>query len=87
MEADVNAELRKTYGYTMTYPSGVSADPKDPGHVLYADLLLLFQSLHAVTNNGPDSIGGGGAPRQPPKPPICGSPEDVAARHSPGQNY
>ena len=74
MEADVNAEMRRAYGYAMTYPHGVSAASTDPGRMLYADLLRLFQSLHAVTNNGPASVGGGGTPRQPTKPPICGSP-------------
>jgi hypothetical protein len=71
MEADVNTEMRKNFGYAMTYPHGVSAAPLDSGRVLYADLLQLFQSLHAVTNNGPTTIGGGGTPRVPTKPPIC----------------
>lgn len=62
-------------GYAMTYPHGVSGAMMDPGKKLYADLVHLFQSLHAVTNNGPTSIGGGGVPRLPPKPPICGAPQ------------
>lgn len=74
MEADVNSEMRTTYGYAMTYPHGVSSRPLDPGHTLYNDLLKLFQSLHVVTNNGPKSVGGGGIPLVPPKPPICGAP-------------
>lgn len=73
MESDVNAELRKAYGYTMTYPHGVSGNAADPGNGLYADLTALLQSLHAVTNNAPASIGGGGTPRVPTKPPICGA--------------
>ena len=80
MEAGVNAEMRRAYGYTMTYPHGVSASDSDLGNQLYSDLLLIFQNLHAVTNNGPQSIGGGGAPRQPTKPPICGAPLDGASR-------
>jgi len=79
MEADVNAEMRNAYGYTMTYPHGVSGASSDPGKALYEDLLQLFQSLHAVTNNGPEAIGGGGTPRRPAKPPICGSPEERGA--------
>ena len=71
MEAAVNTEMRQTYGYAMTYPQGVSGALTDPGRELYEDLLKLFQALHAVTNNGPESVGGGGKPRQPIKPPIC----------------
>ena len=71
MEADVNSEMRTAYGYAMTYPHGVSSSPTDPGHALYADLLAIFQALHAVTNNAPESVGGGGVPRVPTKPPIC----------------
>jgi len=75
MEAPVNAEMRAAYGYAMTYPHGVSAADNDPGKMLYEDLLHIFQALHVVANNGPDSIGGGGTPRVPAKPPICGSEE------------
>jgi hypothetical protein len=38
---------------------------------LYDDLLRVFQALHIVTNNGPESVGGGGTPRKPPAPPLC----------------
>ena len=72
MHADVNAEMRSAVGYSMTYPHGVSAAPTDPGRALYDDLLALFQALHVVTTNGPHAVGGGGVPRQPTKPPICG---------------
>ena len=58
----------------MTYPHGVSKDASDPGSGLYYDLLAIFRALHAVTNNGPAAVGGGGAPRVPPKAPICGAP-------------
>lgn len=74
MESQVNDEMRKIYGYAMTYPHGVSSGSADPGRALYSDLLAIFQGLHAVTNNGPSSIGGGGEPRMPRKPPICGAP-------------
>lgn len=69
MEAAVNSEMRNAYGYAMTYPHGVAAN--GPGAELYADLLEIFRNLHAVTNNGPSSVGGGGTPRRPTKPPIC----------------
>ena len=42
-----------------------------PSELLYEDLLAIFRSLHAVTNNGPGVIGGGGVQRQAPAPPIC----------------
>jgi len=77
MEADVNAEMRSVYGYTMTYPHGVTNSSSDPGRGLYADLLAIFQALHAVTNNAPDRIGGGGTPRLPMKEPICGA-DDIS---------
>ena len=67
MSAEVNDEMRKAFGFTMTYPHGVSPRQDDPGRDMYVDLLLIFQNLHVVINNGPDSIGGGGTPRQPTK--------------------
>lgn len=36
------------------------------------DMQKLLRSLHVVDNNGPESIGGGGAPRQPLAPPFAG---------------
>ena len=60
-------------GFAMAYPDGVSADRADGGKALYFDLLAIFRALHAVTNNAPESIGGGGTPRVPKKPPICGA--------------
>jgi hypothetical protein len=35
------------------------------------DLDRIFGNLHVITNNGPDSIGGGGTPRQPLAPPFA----------------
>ena len=66
MEAAVNGEMRQHFGYAMTYPHGVSSP-----NPLYSDLLSIFRALHAVVNNGPDTVGGGGVPRMPTKPPIC----------------
>jgi hypothetical protein len=72
MDALVNDEMRRHYGYAMTYPDGVSpSDPEDKGAALYWDLLHIFRHLQAVVNNGPHSVGGGGTPRVPTKPPIC----------------
>eukprot|EP01047_Picozoa_sp_COSAG01_P002612 COSAG01_NODE_70_length_28755_cov_34.709067_11_plen_440_part_00 len=79
MDAEVNAELRRRYGISIAYPRGVGNPALDPNrtaveHALYEDLLHVFQALHVVTNNGPNSVGGGGTPRVPRKPPICGDP-------------
>mmetsp|Transcript_118622 Transcript_118622/g.295829 ORF Transcript_118622/g.295829 Transcript_118622/m.295829 type:complete len:413 (+) Transcript_118622:41-1279(+) len=77
IEAAVNTEMRHAYGFAMTYPTGVSGDKGDLGQALYFDLLNIFQALHAVTNNAPGRIGGGGVPRVPRKPPICGAPDGL----------
>ena len=70
MDAAVNDEMRRAYGYAMTYPTGVTDDPKF-GRELYWDLVAIFRALHVVVNNRPDSIGGGGTLRVPPRPPLC----------------
>jgi len=70
-DAAVNEEMRRTYGFAMTYPTGVTNSSDDPGRALYSDLLIIFENLHAVTNNGPGRVGGGGTPRRPPKRPFC----------------
>ena len=45
-----------------------------PGKPLYDDLLDIYRELHIVDNNGPGTrTGGGGVPRRPPRPPICGA--------------
>ena len=71
LDADVNAEMRHAFGFAMTAPAGVRATDTDGGASLYKDLLHIFQALHVVANNGPRSVGGGGTPRVPRKPPIC----------------
>ena len=76
MEAGVNLEMREALGYTMTYPAGVTGARSDPGHALYYDLVKIFQALHAVVNNSPHSVGGGGTPRVPLSPPICAQPDN-----------
>jgi len=74
MDALVNAEMRAAYGFAMTYPQGVTnADDPEAGGALYQDLLTIFRGLHAVTNNGPSSVGGGGEPRQPMQAALCGA--------------
>jgi len=39
----------------------------------YNDMLQIYRSLHIITNNSPNSIGGGGTPLRPLAPPICGA--------------
>lgn len=82
MDAEVNAEMREHYNISMAYPHGV-ANPKLGGvdqskaaDAIYTDILHIFQALHAVSNNAPGSVGGGGKPRVPRKPPICGAPPE-----------
>ena len=80
MDALVNAEMRQQHGFSMAYPHGVAAPGVDPNatkaeDALYSDLLAVFRALHAVSNNGPGRVGGGGTPRVPRKAPICGEAE------------
>ena len=72
MDSRVNDEMRRHYGYAMTYPTGVTNDPRF-GQELWTDLVEIFRALHAVVNNAPSSIAGGGTPRVPSQPPICGA--------------
>lgn len=76
MDALVNAEMRRHFGFSMTYPAGVSMPGLDPkqtpaANKLYDDLLRIFRGLQIVKNNRPGHVGGGGTPRRPRKPPIC----------------
>ena len=73
MDALVNSEMRKHYKFNMAYPAGISNATTEinEARLLYVDLLTIFQNLHVVANNGPHSIGGGGTPLKPNKPPIC----------------
>ena len=68
----VNDELVRLFNVSLAGPRGIT--PDSPGHSawLYRDLLTLLRSLHAVTNNWPTSVGGGGTPLVPRAPPICG---------------
>ncbi|MBD2778467.1 hypothetical protein [Iningainema tapete] len=61
VEKGVLEEFRAKYGYNF---QSVSSGP------FYEDFMKLFQALYVVDNNGPNSIGGGGKPRQPLAPPI-----------------
>ena len=67
-EPHVEEELREHYNVSLAYPHGLPGTDEQP---LFDDLVRIFQSLHAVANNGPGSIGGGGEPRVPIAPPMC----------------
>ena len=71
MESGVNAELEMAYNVSVRIENPLT--PGGQGATLYADLLLIFQALAVVTNNGPANIGGGGTPLAPLPPPICGA--------------
>lgn len=70
MDAGVSAELEREYGVSVRIENPLRPSQ---GGALYADLVKVFQALAVVTNNSPTAIGGGGIPRQPAAPPICGA--------------
>ena len=72
MEAGVSAELQRAYGVSVRIEDPLRPAPGQ-GAALYEDLVAVFRALAVVANNGPGSVGGGGAPRRPPAPPICGA--------------
>ncbi|NOK59348.1 MAG: hypothetical protein GFH27_549283n192 [Chloroflexi bacterium AL-W] len=51
--------------------NAIGINPSSKDDSFFQDVNTLFQSLHAVTNNGPDTIGGGGTPRVPLAPPFA----------------
>jgi hypothetical protein len=61
-ESGANEVFARLYNFTLDTAGGA----------WYQDLVTIFQALHIVTNNGPTSVGGGGVPRVPPLPPLCG---------------
>eukprot|EP00037_Helgoeca_nana_P006337 m.58457 g.58457 ORF g.58457 m.58457 type:complete len:772 (+) comp17225_c0_seq1:86-2401(+) len=69
MAQGVNEELQSAYNVSFAAPHGVTA--RGQGADLYGELVLLLQNLHAVVNNGPETIGGGGTPLVPLAPPLC----------------
>ena len=72
MEAGVSAELQRAYGVSVRIEDPLRPAPGQ-GAALYEDLVTVFRALAVVANNGPGSVGGGGAPRRPPAAPICGA--------------
>ena len=58
VERGVEVEFEKAYGFSMRSPTWRN------------EVNRLMTALHVVVNNTPDSIGGGGTPRQPLAPPF-----------------
>lgn len=57
---DVAANFKKDWGYDM-----VTLNKSNPW---FRDMIRIMDLLHVISNNGPDSIGGGGEPIQPLAP-------------------
>jgi hypothetical protein len=60
IEKDAQEEFTTTYSYRFDGNSGA----------FYDDVNKLFQALYIVNNNSPNTVGGGGSPRQPLAPSI-----------------
>ncbi|NEN94537.1 MAG: hypothetical protein F6K50_03045 [Moorea sp. SIO3I7] len=67
VEKGVKQEFKSAYGYRLF----AKAHHNNP---FYKDFMELFQSLHIVTNNSPNRVGGGGRPRAPLAPPFANVP-------------
>jgi hypothetical protein len=66
-------EFIKDYGHTFESRLGYSLKVDESGNLTHQakwtrDIRLIIQSLHVVYNNGPNTVGGGGTPRQPLAP-------------------
>jgi len=62
-EALAVADFERTYGY--------QPESEEPGSEAWsADVRKMVQSLQLIANNGPSSVGGGGAPRRELAPPF-----------------
>ena len=60
MEPGVVLEIERAYNVSFNITNPVSKGKSDADTAVYEDLLLIFQYLHVVKNNGPLSVGGGG---------------------------
>ena len=69
-EPAVNAEVEAAFGFSIRIENPLSPHQ---GAAFYWDVVTLYSALSVVTNNGPGAVGGGGTPRQPLAPPICGA--------------
>jgi hypothetical protein len=64
VEQGVEDEFKAAYGYDFS----ASATSNNP---FYQDFMKLFQALNIITNNSPNSVGGGGKRRAPLAPPFA----------------
>ena len=71
IEKGVQEEFSKTYGYS--FSDGTWSGDKMSPYV--KDIQKIIKSLHVVVNNGPESIGGGGTPREAKAPNFMFSPD------------
>ncbi|WP_299413451.1 hypothetical protein [Acaryochloris sp. IP29b_bin.148] len=60
LENSALKEFRRTYGYSFNSSKGP----------FYEDMMRVLTSLSVVSNNTPETVGGGGEPRAPLAPPI-----------------
>ncbi len=66
-EGNVADQFLLDWGYRMVTTKNPSSNP------WHRDMLKIMAQFHIVTNNGPNSIGGGGIPLQPLAPPFASS--------------
>lgn len=66
-EVGVREEFRSAYGFDMN----TTATQRGAAGLWYGDFLALMRALKVVTNNAPQTQGGGGAPLAPPPLPFC----------------
>lgn len=66
MEQGVQEEFEHAYGYALT------AKVRS-GNPVYKDMMKLISTLHIITNNTPEHVGGGGQRRAPLAPPFARS--------------
>ena len=70
-EPSAIAELQREFGISINITAPALERSQGAAGAFFRDIVSIFQNLHAVTNNAPGNVGGGGAPLVPPKPPIC----------------
>ena len=73
LQEGVPDEVKAATGTVMTGGDAYSTEP------YFVDMMKIIEALHVITNNGPNSIGGGGTPRQPLAPPFIGDAADTQA--------
>jgi hypothetical protein len=64
VEQGVEDEFKAAYGYDFSAST-------NSNNLFYEDFMKLFQALNIITNNSPNSVGGGGTRRAPLAPPFA----------------